>query len=122
MSTVKEALRSEETQTNIGRTVAGIVNSIETLEGGGFLVRRPFPKASFSDFDPFLLLDEMGPMDVAPGEAKDRLPARLCRTRGEHPIIRIEDSRRSHTCFPVTWSIRIPVDVPDGLDQVTCNG
>jgi redox-sensitive bicupin YhaK (pirin superfamily) len=70
MSMMKEALRIEETQTNIGRTVAGIVNSIETLEGGGFLVRRPFPKASFSDFDPFLLLDEMGPMDVAPGEAK----------------------------------------------------
>src|SRR5438046_2743128 len=67
---VKEALRTEETQTNKGRTVAGIVNSIETLEGGGFLVRRPFPKAAFSDFDPFLLLDEMGPMDVAPGEAK----------------------------------------------------
>src|SRR2546421_173871 len=70
MSMVKEALRTEETQTNKGRTVAGIVNSIETLEGGGFLVRRPFPKAAFSDFDPFLLLDEMGPMDVAPGEAK----------------------------------------------------
>src|SRR2546426_10056501 len=70
MSMVKEALRSEETQLNKGRTLAGIVNSIETLEGGGFLVRRPFPKASFSDFDPFLLLDEMGPMDVAPGEAK----------------------------------------------------
>src|SRR5947199_6933665 len=70
MSMVKEALRTEETQTNKGRTVAGIVNSIETLEGGGFLVRRPFPKASFSDFDPFLLLDEMGPMDLAPGEAK----------------------------------------------------
>jgi redox-sensitive bicupin YhaK (pirin superfamily) len=46
------------------------VNSIETLEGGGFLVRRPFPTASFSEFDPFLLLDEMGPMEVAPGEAK----------------------------------------------------
>src|SRR5258706_1480331 len=70
MSRVKEALRTEEKQTNEGRTVAGIVNSIETLEGGGFLVRRPFPKPSFSDFDPFLLLDEMGPMDVAPGEAK----------------------------------------------------
>ncbi|HEX5887060.1 MAG TPA: pirin family protein [Pyrinomonadaceae bacterium] len=52
------------------RSVAGVVNSIETLEGGGFLVRRPFPQASFSEFDPFLLLDEMGPMDVAPGEAK----------------------------------------------------
>lgn len=70
MSMVKEALRPEETKTDEVRTVAGIVNSIETLEGGGFLVRRPFPKASFSDFDPFLLLDEMGPMDVAPGEAK----------------------------------------------------
>ena len=70
MSMASKALRTEDEQTNTGRTVAGIVNSIETLEGGGFLVRRPFPKASFSDFDPFLLLDEMGPMDVAPGEAK----------------------------------------------------
>jgi redox-sensitive bicupin YhaK (pirin superfamily) len=52
------------------RTVAGVVGSIETLEGAGFLVRRPFPKASMSEFDPFLLLDEMGPMTVAPGEAK----------------------------------------------------
>ena len=70
MSMVSKELRTEETQTNEGRTVAGIVNSIETLEGGGFLVHRPFPQASFSDFDPFLLLDEMGPMDVAPGQAK----------------------------------------------------
>lgn len=60
-------LKQENKQT---RSVAGVVNSIETLEGGGFLVRRPFPQASFSEFDPFLLLDEMGPMDVAPGEAK----------------------------------------------------
>ncbi len=70
MSMTSKELRTEEKQSNEGRTVAGIVNSIETLEGGGFLVHRPFPKASFSDFDPFLLLDEMGPMDVAPGEAK----------------------------------------------------
>jgi hypothetical protein len=67
MSIARKALETEKTKTNEGRTVAGIVNSIETLEGGGFLVRRPFPKASFSDFDPFLLLDEMGPMDVEPG-------------------------------------------------------
>jgi redox-sensitive bicupin YhaK (pirin superfamily) len=70
MSTVIEALRDEETRASGTRTVAGIVNSIETLEGEGFLVRRPFPKASFSEFDPFLLLDEMGPMELAPGEAK----------------------------------------------------
>jgi redox-sensitive bicupin YhaK (pirin superfamily) len=67
---LKNDLRNEETRAGGTRAVAGIVNSIQTLEGGGFLVRRPFPKASFSDFDPFLLLDEMGPMDVAPGEAK----------------------------------------------------
>lgn len=64
MSTVK----NQETPGT--RTVAGVVNSIETFEGAGFLVRRPFPQASFSDFDPFLLLDEMGPMDLGPGQAK----------------------------------------------------
>jgi redox-sensitive bicupin YhaK (pirin superfamily) len=70
MSMVSEALRNEETRAGGRRTVAGVVNSVETLEGAGFLVRRPFPKASFSEFDPFLLLDEMGPMELAPGEAK----------------------------------------------------
>jgi redox-sensitive bicupin YhaK (pirin superfamily) len=65
-----EASKIKETRASEGRTVAGVVNSIETLEGGGFLVRRPFPKASFSEFDPFLLLDEMGPTECAPGEAK----------------------------------------------------
>jgi redox-sensitive bicupin YhaK (pirin superfamily) len=52
------------------RTVAGVVESHETLEGEGFLVRRPFPQRAFSEFDPFLLLDEMGPVDLAPGDAK----------------------------------------------------
>jgi len=65
---VSKVLRSEAPA--IGRTVAGVVNSIETLEGGGFLVRRPFPTPGFSEFDPFLLLDEMGPMELGPGEAK----------------------------------------------------
>ncbi|MBD2256265.1 pirin family protein [Pseudanabaena sp. FACHB-2040] len=57
-------------QTQTLRTIAGIVNSVETLEGAGFRVRRPFPKSSFSEFDPFLLLDELGPMDLGPGQAK----------------------------------------------------
>ncbi len=52
------------------RGVSGIINSIETLEGEGFLVHRPFPTYALSDFDPFLLLDEMGPKKLAPGEAK----------------------------------------------------
>jgi len=67
MEATKLKREQEGSQT---RSMAGVVNSIETLEGGGFLVRRPFPQASFSEFDPFLLLDEMGPMEVAPGDAK----------------------------------------------------
>src|ERR1044072_6163779 len=63
---VSTAFKTEST----GRTVAGIVNTIETLEGAGFLVRRPFPTPGFSEFDPFLLLDEMGPMELGPGEAQ----------------------------------------------------
>src|SRR2546421_1335821 len=65
-----KSLQEERESKRRARTVAGLAGSIETLEGAGFLVRRPFPKASFSEFDPFLLLDEMGPMTVAPGQAK----------------------------------------------------
>src|SRR5215471_13386205 len=52
------------------RSVRNIVPAIETLEGGGFLVHRPFPTPTLDSFDPFLLLDEMGPEDLAPGQAK----------------------------------------------------
>jgi redox-sensitive bicupin YhaK (pirin superfamily) len=51
------------------RSVARLVTSIRTREGGGFIVHRPFPTQLLMDFDPFLLLDEMGPVDYAPGEA-----------------------------------------------------
>jgi quercetin 2,3-dioxygenase len=52
------------------RSVSHIIKAIPTLEGAGFLVHRPFPSDALSDFDPFLLLDEMGPMNVRAGEAK----------------------------------------------------
>lgn len=70
MQATKVLKAEEEKKGTAGRTFSGIINSIQTLEGGGFLVRRPFPTAAFSEFDPFLLLDEMGPMEAAPGEAK----------------------------------------------------
>jgi len=35
-----EVLREKQETSKAGRAVSGIVNSIETLEGGGFLVRR----------------------------------------------------------------------------------
>lgn len=51
------------------RALDHIITSERTIEGGGFVVRRPFPTAKLSHIDPFLLLDEMGPMDYAPGKA-----------------------------------------------------
>ena len=52
-----------------GRSVASLVSSVKTLEGGGFVVRRPFPTQALDNLDPFLLLDEMGPVHLGPGEA-----------------------------------------------------
>ena len=52
------------------RSVARTVHAITTREGEGFLVHRPFPTPELDHFDPFLLLDEMGPMDLGPNEAK----------------------------------------------------
>jgi hypothetical protein len=52
------------------RSVKDVIPAVATLEGAGFLVHRPFPSQSLDFFDPFLLLDEMGPSDLGPGEAK----------------------------------------------------
>jgi redox-sensitive bicupin YhaK (pirin superfamily) len=52
------------------RTVARVWNSTKTVEGEGLLVHRSFPTRAVADVDPFMLLDEMGPMNLAPGEAK----------------------------------------------------
>lgn len=46
-----------------------IVPVRELLEGGGFVVHRPFPVDGLSYVDPFLLIDEMGPAQYGPGEA-----------------------------------------------------
>ncbi len=51
------------------REVNRIVHSVRQREGGGFIVRRPFPTAGLDHLDPFLLLDEMGPAEYGPGEA-----------------------------------------------------
>ena len=52
------------------RSVANVVDAVRTVEGEGFVVNRPFPTRTLDHFDPFLLLDQMGPANLAPGEAK----------------------------------------------------
>lgn len=51
------------------RTVRRIIQAHRQHEGAGFIVRRPVPTVGVEQIDPFLLLDEMGPITYAPGEA-----------------------------------------------------
>jgi redox-sensitive bicupin YhaK (pirin superfamily) len=52
------------------REVVSVVTAHRQLEGGGFLVRRPLPTSGLDYADPFLLIDEGGPVAYGPGEAK----------------------------------------------------
>jgi hypothetical protein len=55
------------------RRVSRVITAHTQTEGGGFVVRRPFPSVvdgrEIEQLDPFLLLDEMGPAVYGPGEA-----------------------------------------------------
>jgi redox-sensitive bicupin YhaK (pirin superfamily) len=52
------------------RSVSKITDSMRTVEGEGFAVRRAIGTRDLDHFDPFMLLDEMGPADLGPGEAR----------------------------------------------------
>jgi quercetin 2,3-dioxygenase len=51
------------------RKVSLVLPAQDFHEGGGFLVHRPFPVQGVLQVDPFLLIDELGPVQYAPGEA-----------------------------------------------------
>ena len=51
------------------RSVTRIVDAHEQLEGAGFRVRRPMPTLGLDQVGPFLLLDEVGPVEYSPGSA-----------------------------------------------------
>jgi redox-sensitive bicupin YhaK (pirin superfamily) len=51
------------------REVEKVITAHKQREGGGFIVRRPLPGLGLDAADPFLLIDEMGPVDYKPGEA-----------------------------------------------------
>jgi len=52
------------------RPVAGVIDAPTFLEGEGFKVRRATAGIDLAVADPFLLLDHMGAVEYAPGEAK----------------------------------------------------
>src|SRR5206468_6772419 len=51
------------------RVPTRIVPAPRQREGAGFIVQRPVPTPGLDVVDPFLLLDEMGPVDYGPVEA-----------------------------------------------------
>jgi quercetin 2,3-dioxygenase len=51
------------------RETEKLLSSHRQLEGAGFVVRRPLPAPGLPALDPFLLIDEMGPVEYRPGEA-----------------------------------------------------
>jgi len=51
------------------REATKIVTAHHQREGGGFVVRRPLPTEGLELADPFLMIDEMGPVEYRPGEA-----------------------------------------------------
>lgn len=55
--------------TPLGRRVAALLPAIPTAEGEGIVVYRPFPSPLAREIDPFLLLDRLGPVILAPGAA-----------------------------------------------------
>ena len=46
----------------IHRSIQDIIAVGPRIEGGGFPVRGPFPGHGIDQVDPFLLLDEVGPI------------------------------------------------------------
>ncbi len=57
-------------EAGICRQVKTIIDALKTFEGEGFPVRRAFPGMDLRLADPFLLMDHMGAVEYAPGEAK----------------------------------------------------
>lgn len=49
------------------RRVARVFTAAPAEDGAGVPLRRAFPGMEISDIDPFLLLDQMGPAEFAPG-------------------------------------------------------
>ncbi len=56
--------------TGKSRRVSKLITAPSAFEGEGFPVRRAFAGLSRSDVDPFVILDQMGEVDYAPGEPK----------------------------------------------------
>ena len=63
-------LDSDNSYNNFIRSVSKIIKSEATQDGEGVTLNRSFPNQYISEFDPFLLLDEIGSINIKPGKTK----------------------------------------------------
>src|SRR5258707_4140882 len=54
----------------VARPVLGVTSAPSGLEGEGFPVRRAFAGINYRHLDPFIMMDQMGEAEYAPGEPK----------------------------------------------------
>lgn len=62
--------RVQELPGSRARAVKSITTGPRGFEGEGFPVRRAFAGVDLAELDPFIMLDEMGEVEYAPGEPK----------------------------------------------------
>uniref|UniRef100_A0AAU2JT85 Pirin family protein n=1 Tax=Streptomyces sp. NBC_00049 TaxID=2903617 RepID=A0AAU2JT85_9ACTN len=62
--------RVAEPQTAVPRKVLAVVTAPGGFEGEGFPVRRAFAGINYQYLDPFIMMDQMGEVEYAPGEPK----------------------------------------------------
>lgn len=92
------------------RSIADINRGDAQFEGAGFLVHRPFPTQRTSHVDPFPLFDEMGPLELGPGED---------RGAPDHPHRGFETVTY---LSEAPWSIEIPRETRESSLLATCDG
>jgi len=56
--------------TAVARPVVQVATAPEGFEGEGFPVRRAFARINTKLLDPFIMMDQMGEVEYAPGEPK----------------------------------------------------
>jgi quercetin 2,3-dioxygenase len=61
---------SEPGESAVERGVRSVTTAPSGFEGEGFPVRRAFAGVDMRDLDPFLMMDQMGEVEYAPGEPK----------------------------------------------------
>ncbi|WP_432141307.1 hypothetical protein [Streptomyces sp. bgisy084] len=55
------------------RPVLAVATAPSGFEGEGFPVRRAFAGIDYKHLDPFIMMDQMGEVEYAPGEPKDSI-------------------------------------------------